>query len=68
MLADQLALAIDNTRLLESSQKALDELQVLYGEQTALAWRNKLSEEEIAFAYDSTGLTRSAGLQIEQHI
>ena len=65
VLADQLALAIDNTRLLESSQRALDELQVLYGQQTALAWRNKLSEEEMAFAYDSTGLTRSAGLQIE---
>lgn len=63
VLADQLALAIDNTRLLESSQKALDELQVLYGQQTALAWRSRLAEDELAFAYDSTGMTRSGGQQ-----
>ncbi|MFN2144574.1 MAG: GAF domain-containing protein [Anaerolineales bacterium] len=64
VLADQLALAIDNTRLLEASQKALDELQVLYGQQTALAWRSRLAEDELAFAYDSTGMTHSTGLQM----
>jgi len=59
VLADQLALAIDNTRLLESSRRALAELQVLYGEEAARSWQSKLAGEEIAFAYDSTGLIRS---------
>lgn len=60
VLADQLALAIDNTRLLESSQKALKELQVLYGQQAARAWQNKLTGEQLAYAYDSTGRIQQA--------
>ena len=60
VLADQLALAIDNTRLLESSQRALAELEGLYGQEAARSWQSKLAGEEIAFAYDSTGLIRAA--------
>jgi GAF domain-containing protein/HAMP domain-containing protein len=60
VLADQLALAIDNTRLLESSQKALKELQTLYGQEAARSWQNKLTGEQLAYAYDSTGRTRPA--------
>lgn len=63
VLADQLALAIDNTRLLEASQKALDELQVLYGRQASRAWQDKLANEQITYAYDSTGLTRSGAVR-----
>lgn len=58
VLADQIALAIDNARLLENSQKALEELQFLYGQDTAKAWRTRLTGKEISYAYDSTGLTR----------
>ena len=60
VLADQVALAIDNARLLENSQKALEELQILYGQDTAKAWRTRLTGKEIAYTYDSTGLTRQS--------
>ena len=58
VLADQLALAIDNARLLESSQQALEELQILYGRDTTKAWRQRLTGREIGFTYDSTGLIK----------
>jgi GAF domain-containing protein/HAMP domain-containing protein len=60
VLADQLALAIDNVRLMESSQRALKELQILYGEEASKSWKDRLAGSELAFAYDSTGLMRSA--------
>ena len=59
VLANQIALAIEKSRLLESSQNTLEELQRLYGEETALAWKQKLTDEEIAFQYSSTGFTKA---------
>lgn len=58
VLANQIALAIEKARLLESSQKTLAELQKLYGEESALAWKQKLTGEEIAYQYSSTGFTK----------
>ena len=55
-LADQVALAIDNVRLLQSSQRALDELQRLYGQQAGQAWRQKLTGQQIAYQFTPTGL------------
>lgn len=49
-MADQLALALENARLLEESQRALDELRVLYGEYARRAWE-RLGEVP-AFEYD----------------
>lgn len=59
VLADQVALAIDNARLFENSQRALEELQTLYGQDTARAWRQRLTGREISYMYDSTGITKS---------
>ena len=41
-MADQVALAIENARLLEASQRALRELESLYGKQVREAWRERV--------------------------
>ncbi|HKJ27193.1 MAG TPA: GAF domain-containing protein, partial [Anaerolineales bacterium] len=48
----------EKARLLETSQKALQELQRLYGEEAALAWKQKLTGDEITYQYSSTGFTK----------
>lgn len=55
-LSAQLALAIQNVRLLQESEQALQELQRLYGEQARSAWRDRLSGRSLAYRYTSTGL------------
>ena len=56
ILADQIALAIDNVRLLQNSQRALEELQRLYGQQAGQAWRQKLTGHQVAYQFSPTGL------------
>ncbi len=58
LLADQISLAIDNAQLLENSQHALEELQTLYSQEAANAWRAKLTGQQFSYQYDSTGITR----------
>jgi GAF domain-containing protein/sensor histidine kinase YesM len=60
ILADQLALAIDNARLLESGQSALRELEYLYGERVGQAWRRKLEQDSISYELSPTGLAKSS--------
>lgn len=50
-MADQLAVAIDNARLLEESQKALQELQTLYGQLTREAWQKRTRQSLSAYRY-----------------
>jgi GAF domain-containing protein/HAMP domain-containing protein len=57
VLADQIALALDNTRLLEESQRTLEELRTLYGQQTRQAWRDRLKRGAISFRYTRMGST-----------
>jgi GAF domain-containing protein len=52
ILADQLALAIDNARLIKESQRTLHELEVAYGRETKQAWSHHLAQKSIAFTYD----------------
>ncbi len=49
-MADQVAVAIDNARLLDESQRSLRELQVAQGEQVRRAWERR--GELTAFEYD----------------
>jgi len=49
MLADQVALAIDNARLLGESRQTLQELQALYGQQTRSAWQKRLAGESVGY-------------------
>jgi len=53
-MADQLALAIDNARLLEESQRALRELQATYGEYARSAWAGM--DELPGFEYDQVAV------------
>jgi GAF domain-containing protein/HAMP domain-containing protein len=52
ILADQLALAIENTRLLTDSQQALRELESLYGMQIRQGWNKRLAGEPMVYSFD----------------
>ena len=56
ILADQVALAIENARLLEESQKALEELETRYGRQIRKGWQKWLAGRSLAYALDPTGV------------
>jgi len=56
VLADQIALAIENARLLEQSQEAFEELEHAYGEQTRFGWLEKLKTQTSAFYFDRVKL------------
>ncbi len=50
-MADQIALAIENARLLEESRRALQELQRLYGEQVRGIWDRIATARPAAYRY-----------------
>jgi GAF domain-containing protein/HAMP domain-containing protein len=56
VMADQVALALDNAQLLQESRDALEELRVLYGQQTRQVWKEHLERGPISFRYTRTGL------------
>lgn len=55
-MADQIALAIENARLLEESRRALEELERLYGERAREAWRMVASSRPAAYRYTGVGV------------
>jgi GAF domain-containing protein len=55
-LADQVALAIENARLLEESQQALRELEALYGRQALEAWAERAARQPAAYRYTRVGV------------
>ncbi|MBW8011716.1 MAG: GAF domain-containing protein [Chloroflexi bacterium] len=56
ILVDQISLAIENARLLETSQRALEDLEFLYGQQVSSAWQKRLKNRPVAYSFSSTGL------------
>lgn len=54
-MADQVALAIENARLLEESQRTLRELQAVYGEYIRTAWEERKAPP--AFEYNRVEVT-----------
>jgi len=50
-LADQVALAIENARLLEESRRALEELERLYGGRAREAWQIRAAPRPAAYRY-----------------
>ena len=60
-IADQLAVAIDNVRLIERTQESLNELNALYKDQARKTWRQVAQARPTAFEYD--GLNIVAGRQ-----
>lgn len=55
-LADQIALAIDNARLLTESQQSLIELYRLYEAQVAQAWEEYLYRRTLAYEYNQSSI------------
>ncbi|MDW7992619.1 MAG: GAF domain-containing protein, partial [Anaerolineae bacterium] len=55
-MAEQIALAIENNRLLEESRRALEELRALYGERVREAW-GRLEGLPPALVYDRVAIT-----------
>jgi GAF domain-containing protein/heme/copper-type cytochrome/quinol oxidase subunit 4 len=66
-VADQLAVAIENTRLLEEMQQTLRELEVASGRYTQESWRTSVERGRrgIGYRYRRLGIERSAGLSPE---
>ena len=63
-LADQVAVAIENTRLLGESQAALLQLEAVSTVRTREAWMKKLQEQTRAFTYTPLGM-RAEGSSTE---
>lgn len=55
-LADQVAVAIENARLLDETQAALVQLEALTSHRTREAWGQKLGERSRVFTYTPLGL------------
>ena len=52
ILADQVALAIQNGRLLEESQRTLRELYHIYGQQIGRSWRQRVGRKPLAYTFN----------------
>ena len=55
-LADQIAIAIENARLLDESQAALMQLEALTSVRTKDTWTQKLNEKSYTYTYTPLGL------------
>jgi GAF domain-containing protein/HAMP domain-containing protein len=51
LLADQVSIAIQNSRLFEETRRALAEAQLLYSESLSSSWKAFASEENLNFRY-----------------
>jgi GAF domain-containing protein len=60
VLADQVALAMENARLLQSSEKSLLDLEDMYKKQVGQSWENYLDRVNIVYSYDPLGVQKSA--------
>ncbi len=57
-LADQLAVAIDNARLVERTEAQLHELGLLYGKYSTSAWADLESDRALNYVYDRIDVTQ----------
>ena len=55
ILADQVALAIDNSRLISETNQALQELRNLYALQVGEAWRKSIGNQKLTYRYNRQG-------------
>jgi GAF domain-containing protein len=64
-MADQVAVAIDNARLLEESERALRELEMLYGRRARQAWREEAAQRP-AYRYTGVGVEPLSPLDVRE--
>jgi GAF domain-containing protein/HAMP domain-containing protein len=57
-LADQIALAVENARLLEESERAVRELERLYGQQVREAWQRSSIAQSPTYRYTQMGVEK----------
>jgi GAF domain-containing protein len=55
-LADQIAVAIDNVRLLTESKLIISQLQVLSSENTRLNWKTEVASRKASYHYSAIGV------------
>jgi GAF domain-containing protein len=55
-LADQIAVAIENTRLLSESQQIISQLEIASGFEVRQNWQTKSTSQKPAYHYSATGL------------
>lgn len=60
ILADQIALALDNARLLAESMQAFNELEKVYKQEFKLAWFERLANQKISYSYDRFGIHKNS--------
>ncbi len=68
VLADQVALALDNGRLIKESRDALEELRNLYGQRTQQAWKERLERGALSYQYSRTGLISGSDLSLQENL
>jgi GAF domain-containing protein len=66
ILADQLALAIDNALLLKESRAAAAQMEKLYRQHVTASWQNILSQRQFAYFFDPHGVRRASPASIPQ--
>ena len=57
IMADQIALAIENARLLNESQSAIDELQTMTTKNITGTWRERLGYQNKGYSYSPVGVS-----------
>jgi GAF domain-containing protein/HAMP domain-containing protein len=55
-MADQVALAIEHARVLEESQRALRELEAIYGQRVHEAWGERAARQSMGYRYTGLGV------------
>lgn len=61
ILADQVALAIETSRLLADSQQAVRELEALYGLQIRKGWSKRLTDQPLVYRFEQGAARRLEG-------
>ncbi len=66
-MADQIALAIENARLLAESRAAIAQLQSIMAENIRTAWKARSAKNKLAYRYTPLGVANITGESAEQN-
>jgi GAF domain-containing protein/HAMP domain-containing protein len=65
VMADQVAVALDNASLFDQAQQAIETVRQAYGETSRKAWLEKLQTRPIAYRRDAAGVSSRPGSMME---